>query len=188
MSNLEIIIPYYSGNLGKAYNTAMKKVDDWALLIDHDIIILTPNWFDMCIETIKKLGKKAGWITCRTNSIWCVDQLDINCPSSDNMLEHLKYARSMAGPPTIIESSGKRFDAKGIFSGFFILTHKEAWENVSGFIEEDSMVIHDGFRFKCNKHLGVDNDYFYRLKNYGYKSYIITNLYAYHLRELKTKK
>jgi len=31
----------------------------------------------------------------------------------------------------------------------------------------------------------VDNDFFFRIKKAGYTTHVITNMYAFHLRELK---
>jgi GT2 family glycosyltransferase len=186
--NIEVVIPYYEGNLGKAYNQAMKKVDDWALMLDNDILILTPNWYPMLQEAISYLGHSAGWITCKTNSIWCDDQLDMSAPQSGNIIDHMLYAKSIAkdGDPQIAESSPYPYKFLGnIFSGFFILTHKEAWKDAGGFIEDNAEVSHFGHNFRCNKHLGVDNDFFFRIKKAGYTTHVITNMYAFHLRELK---
>ena len=186
--NIEVIVPYYEGNLGKAYNNAMQKVDDWALLIDNDILILTPNWYPMLQQAIMELDHQAGWITCMTNSIWCDDQLDKNAPQSANIVEHMLYAKYLAedGIPKI--SSSSPFPSKflgNIFSGFFILTHKTAWQDAGRFIEESAEISHFGNNFRCNKHLGVDNDFFFRIKKAGYTTHVITNMYAFHLRELK---
>ena len=51
------------------------------------------------------------------------------------------------------------------FAGFFILTHKQAWKDAGGFKE--------GF-------LGVDFDYYYRLRRAGYKRYVMKDLYLFH--------
>lgn len=183
----ETIIPYHKGNLGKAYNEAMQKVDGWALLLDHDVMILTPGWQDICELVIDQLGTQYGWITCRTNSIWCDDQLDRNAPQSSDIMEHLKYAKMIAQGNIEIkepESKARKF-LGNVFSGFFILTHKQAWTGAGGFIERRESVIHEGIRFDCNLFLGVDNDYFFRLKKAGYKMVIMNNVYAFHLREIK---
>ena len=186
MKQFQIMVPYYPGNIGIAYNQAMKHVDDWVLFLDHDIMILTPDWYEQCRIAIDLLGHEAGWITCMTNSIWCDDQLDIKAPNSNNIAVHLQHARTTAKkfPQIISPGSAKKF-LGNIFSGFFILTHKEAWEKAGGFIEEHRVVTHGGINFECNKHLGVDNDYFFRLTEAGYKNYIIQNIYAFHLREVK---
>lgn len=160
--------------LGKAYNIAMKSVQDWVLFMDHDILHLNPYYYDVCTEVIKKLGHEAGWITCMTNRIACEAQWCREAPKSDDIMAHMKHAkhRWKEHGPVLLQISngkgnmihnGKRFAG---FSGFFMLTHKEAWEKVGGFI--------DGF-------LGVDNDYYEKITKAGYKTYVMPGIYVYHI-------
>jgi len=197
-AKINIHIPYKPGNLGKAYNELMDKAsyDEWVLFVDHDVMLLRQNWYDICVAAIEKYGKEAGWITCLTNDIYCADQLRTDAPQSNDIMIHAQF-----GDQLYQKNGSLAFDVdqgpvnpneplKHVFSGFFILTHKEAWEKVGKFEEEDRVVDHvyKGYplRFRCNKFLGVDNDYFLKLVNAGYKPKILQGVYAYHLRSKKS--
>ena len=189
--NLVINIPYHPGNLGKAYNNFMSLVkdDDWVLFLDHDILILRPNWYELCINTIKTLrdnNRNPGWITGVTNSIGCLSQLASNAPTSMDLEEHIVYSNKLYKQykDTIVEQ--KKLVR---FSGMFILTSKKAWQSIGGFEEEEKQITHEIGKYKvtfhCNKFLGVDNDYHLKLTKAGYESFILPGLYMYHIREKK---
>jgi GT2 family glycosyltransferase len=150
----------------------MRKVDDWVLFMDHDILHLNPHYHEVCLGVIKKVGHKAGWITCMTNRIACEDQWSREAPKCDDVMIHMRYAKYLweKHGPMLIEMNGKKKFAG--FSGFFMLTHKKAWEKVGGFI--------DGF-------LGVDNDYYKKIIKHGYKAYVMPGIYVYHIYRNKGK-
>jgi hypothetical protein len=162
--NIDVHIPYkLGGNLGECYNDIMSDADDWVLFVDHDILLLRPQWYQCCIDAINQVGYKAGWISAVTNRIWCTDQLRAPAVDHDNIMEHIKFSNLLWNKHKGIirkPTSGKPF------SGFFILTHKEAWKKVGGFT--------DGF-------LGVDNDYYNKLLVHGYNTYIMPGVYSYHI-------
>lgn len=164
---IDVRIPYEPGKyLGSAYNRAMETVKDWALFIDHDVLVrCNPKWYEICQDAIRETGHSAGFITCVTNRIspLTTNQFHPIHPDTDDIITHLKTAKELWDkvglglreiPPTTKP-----------FSGFFLLTHKKAWEDVGGFIE--------GF-------LGVDNDYSVKIESAGYKRYVIGGLYVYH--------
>jgi len=164
---IQIIVPWASnGNLGSAYNQAMKNVDDWVCFLDHDILQLNSNWYHMCLSMIKQLGHSAGWITGVTNAIACSWQFCPNAPKNNDIIDHMKFAK------TRITEYGNKLSlmdpaTMGLpFSGFMILTHKKAWQDTGGF--------DNGF-------LGVDNNYFNKLVKAGYKTYVAKGLYMYHI-------
>jgi len=164
---MEIIIPYAPNmELGKAYNKAMQTVNDWVLFLDHDALILCPHYFDACINVIERLDHKAGWITAVTNRIACAYQLDRFAPNGDDIMNHMQYAKKRW---TEFGDTAQLIDGNVPnpgFSGFFMLTHREAWEKVGGFI--------DGF-------LGVDNAYWKALIKNNYDTYIMPGIYVYHI-------
>jgi len=167
---MDIRIPYFENmQLGRAYNRAMKTVKDWVLFVDHDLMLpLNPHYYSICKNAINTLGHKAGWITCKTNRIACGSQLESGAPKGDNIIDHIGYAKNLwkQHKDTYTLCNGTPF------SGFFMLTHKKAWEDVGGF--------KDGF-------LGVDNDYYNKLKENGYGTYVLNGVYVYHLYKLKGK-
>jgi len=166
--------------LGKAYNIAMQSVDDWILFMDHDILHLNPHYHEVCLGVIKKIGHKAGWITCMTNRIACEVQWAREAPKNDDIMAHMKYSKKLwkeHGPKLLLIGNkksdmiyqGKKFAG---FSGFFMLTHKQAWEDVEGF--------KDGF-------LGVDNDYYEKITKAGYETYVMPGIYVYHMYRQKAQ-
>lgn len=169
---MDIRIPYASNmQLGKAYNLAMQSVTDWILFMDHDILHLNPHYYEVCVGVIEKLGHKAGWITCMTNRIACEYQWAREAPKNDDIMQHMAYAKKLwkEHGPKLIEIGDSNFAG---FSGFFMLTHKKAWEEAGGF--------EDGF-------LGVDNKYYHALLKAGYKTYVMPGVYVYHIYRNKGK-
>lgn len=169
---MDIRIPYYKNmELGRAYNIAMETVKDWILFVDHDLMLsLNPYYYSICKNAINELGHQAGWITCKTNRIACSMQLDTEAPKNDDILSHMKYAKRLWSKHGDKYTCCTQNTKSTPFSGFFMLTHKRAWEEVGGF--------QDGF-------LGVDNDYYRKLINNGYDTYVLNGVYVYHLYKNK---
>jgi glycosyltransferase involved in cell wall biosynthesis len=178
---IEIKIPYMLDmQLGKAYNISMKSAKDWVLFLDHDLLMLNPHYYEVSFAVTQVLGHKAGWITGVTNAIACEVQLCRDAPKGDNVMEHMRYAKQRwekfstqvvkVGDKNIgMNYKNKIFPG---FSGFFMLTHRQAWEDVGGFA--------DGF-------LGVDNIYYRKLIEAGYETYVMPGIYVYHLYRQKAK-
>lgn len=169
---IQVIIPWgKNGNLGAAYNRLMDNVEDWVCFLDHDVLMLNPNWYHMCLNAIARVGDRAGWITGVTNAIANPYQLQSGAPKSDKILNHMEYAKQLydkyGEKLVLVDSQPPHF-----FSGFMILTHKKVWQDVAGFI--------DGF-------LGVDNEYHKALLRCGYQAYVMPGLYMYHLYHSKKK-
>lgn len=165
---IEVRIPFEPGKkLGFAYNRAMETVKDWVLFLDHDILLCNPNWYAICQKMIKRIGYNAGFITCMTNRISCSCQQNTDYRGHD-IRQHLFIAKILH------KSHCNELQETSItdtpFSGFFILTHKKAWKDAGGFT--------DGF-------LGVDNAYYRAVSKAGYKTYIMRELYVYHIYRLK---
>jgi len=169
---IDVRIPYEPGpHLGKAYNRAMETVEDWALLLDHDVLVrCNSQWYEICQQAIREVGHDAGFITCVTNRIGNPMQSYSIPNDTDDIQEHFRFA----------EQAWNEFDitleeippSAPPFSGLFILTHKRAWKDVGGVI--------DGF-------YGVDNDYSYKIDKAGYKRYVIKGLYVYHAYRIKNE-
>lgn len=169
---IEIKIPWgKDGNLGAAYNRLMRTVDDWVCFLDHDILQLNPNWYHMCLDAVTKVGHSAGWITGTTNAIACSLQHKPTAPRNHNLMAHMDFAKQQ------YNTHGNKLEliAPKVplpFSGFMILTHREAWQETGGFI--------DGF-------LGVDNDYYKKIEGLGYDRYVMPGLYMYHIYGAKKR-
>jgi len=164
LNYLDVRIPYQQNKkLGTAYNRIFETVDDWVLIMDHDILLVNPHWCDICLEAIKKVGHQAGWITCRSNTGRKEQKIACNDEERYDLDYHYGIAKKLYH-----EKKGTISDVSTTcekFAGNFILTHKKAWEDAEGF--------KDGF-------LGIDFDYYYRLRRKGYKFYVLEDLYVYH--------
>lgn len=162
---VDVRIPFRQNKreLGAAYNKAMETVHDWALFLDHDTFLCNPNWYTVCLKAVETLGHEAGMISCRTNAVACPHQVIKEHKGNHDLDYHARVAEQLAtahpGKYTDVT------DAQVLLSGFFIMTHKEAWKKVGGFA--------DGF-------LGVDNDYHKRIRRAGYKVFVMEELYTYH--------
>lgn len=168
---IEVVIPYEPcKNAGAAYNRAMQHASDWVLILDHDLFLACPNWYEAALDAVMKLGHKAGWISAVTNRTPCGDQKSQGCPDgSDNLIDHIRWAEKVWKDHG---SSTVRHDGIG-YAGFWILTHKEAWTKVGGFPENH------GFH--------VDGDYSKALFKHGYESYVMPGVYVYHLMDRKNE-
>jgi len=166
--DIPVLIPWSNdNNIGKAYNESMKSITDWALLLDHDIFMLNPDWYHILCAVAERLGHQAGWICGRTNNTFCGTQLDRTAPKNHDLMAHLKHAKKchlLHGTHPVQWTSGTPL------SGYMILTHRKAWEDVGGF--------KDGL-------LGVDNTYHMDLRKKGYKAYVLPGLYLYHMHKSK---
>jgi len=148
----------------------MEKAHDWVLILDHDIFLCNPNWYEAAIDATVKLGHRAGWISAVTNRTPFAPQGSPGCPkNSDNLIDHIHWAKH------VWEQHGSStVEHTGIgYTGFWILTHKEAWQRVGGFPENE------GFH--------VDGTYSKRLYEHGYQAHVMPGVYVYHLMDRKNE-
>ena len=180
--HIDVRIPWEPGKrLGFAINRAMDTVRDWVLILDHDVFLsLNPNWYEICQNAIEKVGHGAGWITCTTTNIgnpsqkaaFNIDPNDFpympNFGTTDIDM-HFKLAQDIyrANKGKVVDIT--ELSKKRKLSGFFILTHKTAYEKVK-----------KNYGLPDDKFLGWDNYYADRLMNCGYKLYIMKDLYVWH--------
>lgn len=163
---IDVRIPWEPGKLlGKACNRMFKTVEDWGLIVDWDIFLLNVNWYDLCLNAISKVGPDVGLISCLTNRIACPLQIFASeISNSDDIAKHMLLSR------TIQENNyGKLEDVTSSslqLSGFLFLTRRKVWDAVGGVPDE--------------LFLGMDNEYHKRVKNAGYKIYVMHDLYVFH--------
>lgn len=180
--SIKTLIPYKEGKkIGTAYNEACGALDfgEWIILMDYDVMILNPMWQVICQNAIDKVGHFAGIITCFTNRIGCRLQVappveefvpedgnwDRLLTSTHDMLWHRRLAKALydRNRGRIVECT----KAKGRFSGMFILTNKKVWGEVGG--------------FKTDSFFHVDVDYYDKVKRAGYRTFVMADLYVYHM-------
>jgi len=168
---IDVKIPYEpGGKLACAYNRAMENTSaEWILLLDHDLFICNPHWYEMCLSAIRQLkDEKVGWITAKTNRIACPAQKQQVSHDNNDISHHVAVARKIYK-----EKGSELTRTSADFSGFFILTNKTAWQVVGGFKDVGREL------------LGIDNDYRRRLAEAGFGLYVIEGLYFYHLYKQK---
>lgn len=162
---IHIKIPYdQDKNLGRAYNYAFEGVgeNDWVCLIDHDVLLLTPDAIRLMNEYTMSFPE-TGIFTCYTNRIHPLseDQL-LNGQLSENynMDFHMQLAYNQ-----------KRFgvtvtEINHMISGFLMLVSKKTWNKI---------------KFKENEGcLGVDNFFSTAVLDAGKKIYRMNSVYVWH--------
>ena len=158
-------IPFSTdGNLGKAYNRAVaESQSEWVLLLDHDVLILHPNWRHLCERVILD-NPDAGLFTCWASKIGSPVQQALMQPAQNApMRDHRAFARATFHKYGYTVSRLTPFHCKT--SGFFLLVKKEAWRGAK-----------DGF-------FGVDWNLKDRITHAGYSVYRIDGLYCFHLKD-----
>ena len=158
------IFPYDSSkNLGKAYNEAMRKLDGWVLIKDYDVLILLPETVRQ-IEHYTTLFPETGLFTCYTNRIANSEQLLNGVDSNDSIRRHMNLARQQQSQLYTVTELTKPV------SGMLMVIHTDTWKRIK--FSEDLL---------C---LGVDNDYYKRLKQAGKSVLRMNGIYVWHTYRL----
>lgn len=164
-SSLIMTVPFIlNGNIGAEYNRIMKFCsEEWIGFLDHDIFIANPHWYGMFVEAISVLGEQAGFIGCMTNSVGCPLQ-KAGAEKNNDIRYHREFAENIHKEHNNIvqDITGSQFNP----SALMFVTSKKAWYEVGGFRE--------------NGLIGVDTNYVGKLKDKGYKVYLLKGLYVYH--------
>lgn len=149
-----------NGDLGKAYNLIMERLplDEWALFLDHDIIVLDNSFWSQFYDAITE-EPDVGAFTCYTNSILNQQLIAPGCPATDSIVDHTNYARSL--------SAKTRTPITSHLSGFCFATSKRAWLKAGRFMH--------GFG-------NVDIAYGQCLKNSNQAIKRLDGVYVYHRR------
>lgn len=165
---VHIKIPYcVDKNLGRAYNEAMRDVskNDWCCFIDYDTMLLTPDAGKIIHEyaSLVTSTDNPPILTCYTNriSIYSKEQLLTGSVMEDaNIKHHIILAENEK------HNLYKTTEIKGPASGFLMLISKKTWDEIK-FNEN-------------NKCLGVDSNYFERIRASGNKLLRMDGLYVFH--------
>ena len=163
---IDVKIPYEPGNhLADAYNRAMENTTaEWVLLLDQDLFITNPKWYEMSLDTIEKLkDTNVGLITCTCNSKHFASV-------RDSITYHIRNAK--------LVYDNKKNNLEKIHNqvtGFFMLVKKEAWKTVP---------FRDMGR-GCDK---IDLDFSQRIMDNGFEIWRMNGLYLYHRRDMRKMK
>lgn len=152
--------------LGDVYNKFMEllpKNDDWACMVDHDVMFTRKNWFHQLNDIIKKYPEYDCFVA-KTNRIGCPWQKINDLENSDDIKEHKKLGKKIQG-----KYYDGVVDVTNIFpfSGFMMLVKKKAWKKVKFTNGKDGMA-------------GVDNNFHKELKKARFKIGLMTGVYLYH--------
>lgn len=158
-------IPYAldKKNYGHACNQCMELIgeDDWAILINYDVMFTTDYWLQQCYDAIDK-NPEIGLFTCYTNRMGNpVQKLD-NAPGGHDIQKHREFGEKMRKE---YGTNVRRWDdTKHKMGGMFMLINKKAWQEAGKF--------KNGFEF-------VDHNMFDKFPT---PIGIIEGLYVYHWR------
>ena len=153
-------------NIGAVYNNFMKMLPegDWACFLDHDAMFTTLDWYQQLeeiIEGLKLSHPQAGLLTTCTNRIGNFEQRISGIePQNHDIYYHRKIGKQRQ-----IEYGNSLRECEYLISGVVILISKEIWKKTVGFT--------DGF-------WGVDRDIDQKVRDLGYKTYIMDGVYCYH--------
>ena len=163
---IRVAVPYrLDGNLGAAYNSIVESAtEEWVLLLDHDVMMLSPNWYRQVQFAARALRASAGIITCWTNRISCPGQKHMAAPAGDDIREHARFAEALWKQH---RWSLSPLDGRTLASGMVMLVNRTVWKAVGPFA--------DGF-------LGVDNEWDQRARKAGFRPYRSDGLYCYHAK------
>lgn len=174
-------IPKEDGRqLSKTYNRYMELLpndDDWACLLDHDVMFTTTDWYHQLGEIVET-NKQYSCFVAVTSRIGNSIQRIKNPKREDhNIVIHreigkrlqLEKCNEVTDITSILQSNSKYYN----FSGFLMLVQKKAWQKTK-FKEQNSI-------------LGNDSDFHDRLRASGEKIGLMTGVYLYHWYRYKAK-
>lgn len=163
-------IPYapssINKNIGAVYNGFMNMIsdDDWACFLDHDAMFTTLDWYKQLEDIVENLSSShpdARLLTACTNRVGNPEQVVQGIePQNHDIYYHRKIGKQRQ-----VEYGSSLRECEILISGVVILLSKEVWKQTGGFS--------DGF-------LGVDKDIDNKIRELGYKSYIMDGVYCYH--------
>lgn len=149
-------------NLGLAYNESMERAPpgSWVSFKDHDAMFTTGQWGYQVKEAIACMPTAGAFVgmTNRIAAPWqrCGDE------KSNDLAYHRAFGAQRKKVRTLLDIT----DTKGWGGVFFVLS-RDAWERVGGFAHG----------LGC-----VDHSIHFRLRDAGYRIWLIEGLYLYHWR------
>lgn len=159
------MMPYLPGNLGRAYNLEMERLDegDWAVFVDHDALAgLTRQWVPVIEEAVTFKPDAGAFVavTNRIDAVWQrAEEVD---PENHDIGYHTAIAHARLKRRSLLDIT----ETKG-FGGVCFAVSKPAWREAGGFA--------DGV-------LCVDHSLHFGLQRAGRRIYLLEHLYVYHRR------
>lgn len=156
-------------NLGQAYNETMKMLsdDDWAVLLDHDVMFTTFEWNRQIQAAIK--AEPHGSFTGVTNRIFCPWQKAREVdPENHDMLYHRTIGETRMENRYLSDVT----EANG-WGGYIMIISKAAWRDAGGFVDGQ---------------LCVDHNMHFALRRAKRRVFLIEGLYMYHYRSGRGEK
>ena len=171
---IDVKIPFNErGRLAMAYNRALEQSSsEWVLILDHDVFLCNPYWYNMCLEAITALqvDPKAVCVGCT-----CGGERHIRTmkqaqwiPNSD-IEYHIEQAKER-----YLKHGTRLVRIDEHTAGYFMLLKREVALKI-GFVQD-------------SKNRGINNidvDFGDRLLSAGYHIYSMPGLYIYHRRGMK---
>lgn len=118
-------------DLGSAYNQYMELIqpDDWAVMMDRDIMFLRPDYHQSIINAIEAFPD-TGTFTCYTNRVGNLEQ----CYKGEQSLESDILKHRIIADEVYEQNKGKVKDLKmQHISGFLMIFQKSTWEAAGKF-------------------------------------------------------
>lgn len=152
-------------NLGRAYNAAMALLprdDDWAIMIDHDVLLTTRDWYPQIAEAIAFKPDAGAFVavTNRIDAFW--QRAEESDPENHDVGYHTAIGLARLNRRSLLDIT----DTKG-FGGVLFAVSKAAWREAGGFA--------DGL-------LCVDHSLHFGLRKTGRRVYLHEGVYVYHRR------
>ena len=156
-------IPYdQGGNLADAYNRYCSIVpgdNDWIIIWDGDVMVLTPEWEKVIKDTIR-IYPNYTLYTCYTNRVKCRPQLQKDLFHEPDIRKHRKRALELYNT--------RRHHVKEIrrvISGYCMIFQKKTWKR---------------FPFRGKGIIGIDTYFSRDILMAGLGIGLIEGVYVYH--------
>ena len=137
--------------------------DDAAVIMDHDILHSTPQWYAIILRHLE-MGMQFG--TCLTNRVGCPWQVDPNAPATNDDHDHYLHGHAMMQSDAGLATDVTR---EQLMSGHLYVITRAAWDS--------AMVDTSGAPATV---LEVDNYIHQKLRDAGTRLMLMNDLYVYH--------
>lgn len=168
---IDVRIPFSEDSqLAEAYNRALENTTaDWVLILDHDVFLANPRWYEMCLRAIEnvKSDPTVACITCEANPKRPLSHYRHNKKIIEDINDHIEISKRYYK-----QHGDDLIEMDRYATGFFMLLNRKVAQEI-------------GFQ-QMNKGISkIDVDFGTRLREQGYKVYKMLGLYVFHRRGMK---